>query len=405
MKNLYNTRLSYHLKHMMKYMRYVLNDHFVLVCIFLFGGFGFYYSQILKQLPKNFFWSRIIVLVVWLLMLQVGRLVTLAKAADEVFILPKEKKMTDYLKKACQYSLIFPFILYIFGCGIMLPLLVVSTKLTFDTFFYFLVMFICLKIGHLFLQEYGLYQISSFHYRIWWSLWFIISTIAIFLSLYLFPYIGNLLAFLQIFIFYFLLKKTQNQVLLDWEKMIQKEKNRIYRIYQFIHLFTDVPEVTSSIKRRKVFDPFLNQVKQKSKNTYLYLYMHSFIRRSAYSGLFIRLVIVGMILLFFIQEFWFALGVSLLFIYLIGFQLIPIYTQFDYMVMVQWYPVPLEKKKKAVNQLITGLLLIAVILFGICLLVALANKLEACFIFGLLIVEVLIFSKWYVAYRLKKIND
>ena len=33
---------------MSKYLRYILNDHFVLVCMFLLGGLGLYYSQLLK---------------------------------------------------------------------------------------------------------------------------------------------------------------------------------------------------------------------------------------------------------------------------------------------------------------------------------------------------------------------
>lgn len=48
MNNFFQLRLAKHQKKMMKYLRYVLNDHFVLVCLFLFGGVGFYYSNWLK---------------------------------------------------------------------------------------------------------------------------------------------------------------------------------------------------------------------------------------------------------------------------------------------------------------------------------------------------------------------
>lgn len=51
MSGFFGIRLARHLKKMMKYMRYVFNDHFILVCVFLLGGLGFYYSQVLKTLP------------------------------------------------------------------------------------------------------------------------------------------------------------------------------------------------------------------------------------------------------------------------------------------------------------------------------------------------------------------
>lgn len=44
--------------------------------------------------------------------------------------------------------------------------------------------------------------------------------------------------------------------------MIQKEQNRMHRIYKFIQLFTDIPEVSSTVKRRKYLDPLLGVVKK-----------------------------------------------------------------------------------------------------------------------------------------------
>lgn len=57
--------------------------------------------------------------------------------------------------------------------------------------------------------------------------------------------------------------------------MIQKEQNRMHRIYKFIQLFTDIPEVSSTVKRRKYLDPLLGVVKT-SENTYAYLFIRSF---------------------------------------------------------------------------------------------------------------------------------
>lgn len=358
MSGFFGIRLARHLKKMMKYMRYVFNDHFILVCVFLLGGLGFYYSQVLKTLPASFVWGRPIILVLWLALLQIGRIATLAEEADKVFILPKEPVMNSYLNRAIRYSFWLPLVALFLMGGMSMPLVVVSTGWAFSTFFYFIVMLGILKASHLRLQKYELYQISSKEHYLWFALWFVTSFVAIVLSLYVAPLVGPLVAAVQAVFFYIALNKKEQTVSLDWEGMVQKEKNRMHRIYQFIHLFTDVPEISSSVKRRKFLDPLLGKIKKTSQNTYLYLYARSFLRGSEYSGLFIRLVLVAGVILFFLKEFWISMAVSVLFVYLIGFQLIPIYTQFDYMVMTHLYPVPNGQKKQAVSKLVTVLLLV-----------------------------------------------
>ena len=52
---------------------------------------------------------------------------------------------------------------------------------------------------------------------------------------------------------------------LDWEKMVHVEEHRLHQIYQFINLFTDVPEITAKIKRRRYLDPILTHIKRESK--------------------------------------------------------------------------------------------------------------------------------------------
>lgn len=404
MSGFFGIRLARHLKKMMKYMRYVFNDHFILVCVFLLGGLGFYYSQVLKTLPENFIWGRPIVLVFWLVLLQIGRIATLAEEADKVFILPKEPEMNTYLNRAIRYSFWLPIVALFLMGGMSMPLVVVSTGWAFSTFFYFIVMLGILKASHLRLQKYELYQVKSRERSLWFAVWLATSIVAIAFSLYVLPLAGPLAAGVQAVLFYLVLKKKEAAVSLDWELMVQKEKNRMHRIYQFIHLFTDVPEISSSVKRRKFLDPLLNKIKKTSQNTYLYLYARSFLRGSEYSGLFIRLVLVAGAILFFLKEFWISMGVSVLFIYLIGFQLIPIYTQFDYMVMTHLYPVPNGQKKQAVAKLVTVLLLVAAILFSLFVLIALPDFKEAAMVVVALIVEVLLFAKFYVPYRLKKME-
>lgn len=404
MSAFYNVRLNRHLKKMMKYMRYVFNDHFVLVCIFLLGGLGFYYSQVLKTLPQNFVWGRPLVLLIWLVVLFIGRLATLAEEADMVFLLPKEPEVPAYLNRAMKHSLLLPAVACLLIGGMTMPLVVISSTFSFSSFLSFFIMLVVLKISNLFLQKYDLYQLSNHQYRNAFGLWVLSSAAIMTVSLYTLPVFGPILAIVQVLLVKVILQKKETVVSLDWEKMVRKEKSRMYRIYQFIHLFTDVPEITSSVKRRKFADPLLNKLKKTTENTYLNLYARSFVRGSEYSGLFLRLVVLGGVMLFFLKEFWISIAVALLFLYLIGFQLIPIYAQFDYMVMTQLYPVSQGQKKKAVSQLIFVLLVIAAVFYSVFVLITLPQKQEALLIMVALFVEVFLFTKAYVPYRLKKME-
>ena len=89
---------------MSKYLRYILNDHFVLVCMFLLGGLGLYYSQLLKELPRDFVWGRPLILLGWLLLIQVGKLATLTEEPDKVFLLPKEKRCLSETSAALLFT-------------------------------------------------------------------------------------------------------------------------------------------------------------------------------------------------------------------------------------------------------------------------------------------------------------
>lgn len=404
MDNFYQIRVNRQLKKMMKYMKYVLNDHFVLVCLFLFGAFGYYYSDLLKTLPENYTYGRPIVGMIWFMSLLIGRLATLVEEADKVFILPKELQMKGYLAKAFRHSMWLPIGALLLISGISMPLLVISTNNQFGSFFSYLVMLVFLKMSHMLVQKHKMYQIDVKKANQITLLWSFTALVIIFLSLYVVPFLGVMLSVFQMGLFYILLGKQEETLSLDWEKMIQIEQARIYRIYQFIHLFTDVPEIASRVKRRKYLDPLMHWVKKNHTNTFMYLYTHSFLRGSEYSGLFIRLVAIGGIILFFLTDFWLSLGMSLIFVYLIGFQLIPLYAQFDYMVMTNLYPVPDKQKQQAINRLITILLGIATFFFVLFSSIGLANIQEAGIILLALVVEIVLFANYYVPQRLKKMQ-
>ncbi|RHH69935.1 MULTISPECIES: ABC transporter permease [Vagococcus] len=404
MIDFYKVRLAKHQKRMFKYLKYVMNDHFILICMVGLGGFGYYYSEYLKNLTPAVSWVPIVVGLVWFISLFVGRLSTLMQEADAVFLIPKERAMTTYLKRGLNYSTIFPTIAISLIVGVTFPLVAITKSVDFSMTLFIIASLLALKYADLWIQLESLYLDSGQNvttHRIIWTLGAIGS---LFCSLYVSFYVGVAVAFVISIVLVMLSKKTLESSQLNWEKSIQVERKRMKRLYSFFNLFTDVPGLSSDVRRRKYLDGLLNRIKKTSENTYLYLYARVVARGSEYSSLTIRLILVGMVLLFFTKSFWLMAILGSLFIYLLGFQLIPIYHAFDYMLMTQLYPISYKLKHNAVLFIIRSVIGIMTLIFSLVVVVALPNKLDGIKL-ALVFVMVFVLLSWsYLPMKLKKME-
>ena len=400
----YKNRLAKHQKHMMRYMKYVLNDHFLLVMIIALGGFGLYYSDFIKTLDQDFFLGRVVVFILLLGILFVGKIATLLKEPDMIFLLPKERQMTSYMKKAFQHSVWLPFVLIVLVSGITMPLLVATSSLEFNDFYPIVLNLWLLKLVHLLIQLQTFYLDTKKTIQSQMILFIVASLLSIGLNLYFNPWSGMIISFLCLVFSFMMTKKSLANHPLDWEKAITFERKRMKKIYSFINLFTDVPGLSSDIKRRVYMDPWLNRIKKEQGQTFTYLYARVFLRGTEYSGLVLRLTVIGSLLLFFSNQLILNGIISALFIYLIGFQLLPVYNEFDYMLMTFLYPVEKDQKVKAVEKLIKIILSVVITIFSVLLLVRLQDKVGALIIVGILIVEGIVFTKLYAPKRLKKLE-
>jgi ABC-2 type transport system permease protein len=404
MTDFFKKRAALHQKHMMRYLRYVFNDHFMLVMLILIGGIGLYYSNLIKTLPTGFVWGLPITLVLWLALLHVGRFATLVQSADMVYLLPKETAIkTGYLNKALVHSFWLPAALLLIGTGALMPLVVVSGGGAFDEFPFYFVMVLFLKLAHLFVQKINFFQDTTTKQKTTYVIWLGLSLASLALGLWVKPVVGLLAGLITCAVSFFISK--EEHALLDWQKMVELEEGRLHRIYQFLNLFTDVPEIGAKVHRRKYLDGLLVFIQGKSRNPYLYLFARRLLRGSEFSGLYLRLVVIGGLFLALLDDWRFSIAIGVLFIYLIGFQLIPLYTQFRYMVLSQLYPTVASQKVTALKRLVTITLVIAAAIFTICTFIGLRDLSTTLLVLLILIVEVFAFVQVYLAQRLKKMND
>lgn len=260
MRQLFKQRLVIHLKEMMKYLRLVFNDYFVLALLFMIGGLGYYYSNVLKTLHTGLWWAPIVAIAILLVSVQLGRFATLVEDPDYVFLFPQEAAFFAYLKRAFHYSLGLAIAVQVLFWVLLMPFVQVTMQTTATDLYLLLATLIILKVTWLntdFARKYRLNnRLLSNHFLFR----FLIPVVSISLSIYLNYWLGLALAIVALGISYYS-RRNWSRYPIDWKVMIDDENSRMHTVYQFFNLFTDVPMLQGSIRRRRYLDGILGRIK------------------------------------------------------------------------------------------------------------------------------------------------
>lgn len=399
MQALWQKRVQKHIQEQVKYLRLVFNDHFVIAIIFLLGALGYTYANAVKGLDPRAWWLKPVLSLVLLAAVSFGRLATLLKEADSVFLLPKESGLVTYLKSARLYSSWLPLIAMAFVTLLVAPLLLITKTVPAWHIAVALITLVIIKDRRFSTQLRQWYQADETQATKGLSLILDLAIIASQLYQWL-NLVGVLVALGLAYYQRQQLARVQKTQLFDWLAAVGAEDSRMGRIYRLYNLFTDVPGLSSQVKRRRYLDGLLKPITAKPANTYLYLYARGFLRGTEFSGLYIRLVVLGGIILCFSHIWWLSLALGLLLIYLVGFQLLPFYNQYDQIIFTHLYPVPTTKRIQAFSQLMRTLLLLQALLFSVILLVTLGMTIQVGLSVLALFVLVIGFVQFYLPKRL-----
>ncbi|HFH9366048.1 TPA: ABC transporter permease [Streptococcus agalactiae] len=344
MKKLFNKRRSLFLTQNSKYLRYVFNDHFVLVLMFLSGFLLYQYSQLLKDFPKTHWPIIVIVSIIILMLLAMGGIASYLEPADKQFLLIKEEAIKEIINSAKKRTYIFWLVIQTLFLVLISPILI---KLGLSVFMITLLIF-------------GLGIIK----------WLVITY--------------------KVKVFY----NNQN---LNWDAAINHEQERKQSILKFFSLFTNVKGISTSVKRRSFLDVILKLISKRPSRLWTNLFVRAFLRSSDYLGLTIRLVTLNILSVIFVNETYLALALAFVFNYLLLFQLLALGHHFDYQYMNQLYPVRLNAKASQLKGFLR-VLSYAVTVIDIILI----RELEPVI---LLIVLMLIVTEYYIPYKIKKMID
>lgn len=361
-KKLWKDRAVHRLKELGVYLRYIFNGHLVIVLLFLLGTAAFYYQNWISTLSTEFPAELVIAVIIGLL-LTYSPVYTFLLEADQVFLLPLEKRLQGYFFRSGIISLIFQGYILLMVLAALMPMYARVSENGFRSFFIFLFLLVALKAWNLAVNWRIQYFVDTSV-----SLWdmvvrFGLNTAFAFL---LFQQ-ANLLFLLVIALIlaayyrYFYIKTKL--LAIKWDLLIGQEERRMASFYRLANLFTDVPKLRDTVKRRKWLDFVINSIAFSQDKAYLYLFSRTFLRSSDYLGLFVRLTVIGAFALFFISYGLGQILLALLFLYLTGFQLLPLWNHHQNKLWVDLYPVSSVHKTAAFHFLLMIILVIQTIIF------------------------------------------
>ncbi|MBN8192555.1 ABC transporter permease [Bacillus sp. NTK074B] len=401
-ESIWKKRVVEYNQELQKYLKYMFNDHLLFVLIFALGGAAFTYNQWVKTLDPTFPAPLIMALVLGLL-LAWSPVYTFLREADAVFLLPLEERLTSYFKKCIWISFMFQSYIQLLVLAALMPMYVAVSGSSFSSFFPLLALILAIKVWNLYIRWFMLkFQEKEAH----WTdslVRFLLSGALVFLVLSgAVPWMTIVVALLMVVYALYFYQSTKEKNL-KWDLLINLEEQRMLIFYRIANMFTDVPKLKGKVHRRKWLD-WLVKAPFSQASTYRYLYLRALVRTSEYSGLYIRLTLIGALLIYSNASFIFSIITALVFLYLTAFQMIPLFKRFDYKIWVLIYPVSRELKKSSFQKIMSQSMMIQAIVFSLPLFI------RGAWLPGMITLLAgltfsIFFSQFYVVQRLKKMEE
>jgi len=321
---IFEARVRKYQKKSMKYMRYVLNDHFLIVLFFLFGFIMVQYSSWIQsirvlELPLLGLLGALLASVPFF-----GGVATLLEPADGIFLSVVGQDFKAYLQKAIRRSWMLPILVMLASTGIIFPIVAQAfgTNLSMFVKLFLLqvlfkdLLFRCTKYAYrgvlhfTWMEKLGIYMIAVanfFGMFLWisegWSI--VLLVIPVLLIIFVEQYYGK-----AAFVYQF-------------DKMIEMELERQQRIYRLFALFVDVPMLHKPHAHRRTYlDGVLKMLVGNQPSGHRYLVSRTVIRTSQYMSLLLQLAVVSFVVALFSQPYYWNFIVNALLMMLLGFQLV-----------------------------------------------------------------------------------
>ncbi|WP_165997303.1 ABC transporter permease [Bacillus sp. Cs-700] len=285
MTELWKKRFDQYIRHRLSYLSYIFQSGF-LIAVLLTGGFGaIYYQRLLDAIPENFP-TLIVTILIISIVISLLKVKFFLLPADRVFLLAYEGRMEKYI----QYSSFYSYVR-------SLPIIILTGLLTTPVFIRLGFEENDLIVGCITLFTLNFLSvfviIRSYIVKIKWFRFylFVMNSAVLYLTIKGTVWIGVLLSIALITLPFVLCRKKR----LQWERLIELEASQKKRFEQFANLFVDVPSLQNQVRARRYFGFVLSLIHFNDPR--FYLSVRTFLRKGSYVWMYLRLLVLGAIIL------------------------------------------------------------------------------------------------------------
>ncbi|MEB7845912.1 ABC transporter permease EcsB [Mammaliicoccus sciuri] len=360
---LYKVRQREEVLEKMNYNKFIFNGHFLIFITIMIGAFALGYSNWLKDIPQNINYRLIFSVI--LSICSIFPMRTFFREADKLYLLPFEKHLTLYIRKALTYSyfnrLYLPVVILVIG----LPLFYQLMGGKFYLYITVMVLSFIFPILGLMMKWFWL----KYGLEIWGInvLLFIVYASGYYTTLKV-GALSGLLSIVVLIALIILLENINRGTFYQWETLIAIEHNHKMNYYKFVNMFTDVKVLNERTVRRRYLDVFLKVPSPKKFNQnymYIFLFVRSFARGKDAFFIVLRLLIIGLVLIWWIDQPVISAILGALIMYLLILQLSQFYKQQAYGLWPQVWPVSEGQVVKGYHQFLINIMIVLGIILSI----------------------------------------
>lgn len=345
--DLFKQRLNEHIQTLSRYLRYILNGHTTIAILFLISVLAVYYQQWLSTLTSDFPTAYVIG-IAFGAVITITPIQTFLKNPDLVFITVAENKMEPYFKRAKIYSFVIQlYVIFIVAAAFGPMYTNAYPERSGLGFLLILVMMLIAKYINMSISWWMLKLRQINIRRIDLLIRFCLNS-GLFISIISKSYIiltVIILLFAIVAFYDFYISRQQSG--LAWDVLVEKDANRMHLFYRMASMFVEVPHLKAKVKHRKALTKLIEKTMPfKQTKSYAYLDRLTFIRSNNYINMYIRLIILGSIVIYFVPSNLLKIILGVLFLYMSNFQMIALYHHNRMNMWLDLYPLSETNRRK-----------------------------------------------------------
>ncbi|HEX6593594.1 MAG TPA: ABC transporter permease [Bacillota bacterium] len=362
---LFKKRLLTHIQESKRYLQYILNGHTAIAIFFFLTVLAIYYQRWLAQIPEHFP-GAVVMSIIFGFVVSNSPVRTFLKEPDLVFLTMTEHRMQPYFRSALLYSFVSQLYIVVLAVAVMGPLyFTIYPDRSGSTYLLTALVVLIFKAWNL-LANWWMLKIRDKRIRYTDQMIRFIIPIVVFYFLIRGDMLwARLVTVLFILVFLYDYTFARKQAGVAWDVLVEKDHQRLQSFYRFANMFTDVPHLKKPVKRRDWLVSFVHKIPFANKYTYDYLYRITFIRSGDYLGMYVRLVVIGSIVIFIIPNVWIKIILGMLFLYMSSFQMMTLFHHHRTVMWLDIYPVDDDRRQLALTRWMMLLTNVQVIIFAL----------------------------------------